>query len=234
MNSKSPVNYSHISAFFMAAIGGFSDVFGFIALDRLFTAHVTGNIVVIIAFIIYDIKGITSKVLAIPLFMFFAAIVSAIIEHYGHRQKMLAIWLLVELGLFSLLLLCGLMILPHLKVTSVYYILISMLPVSAMAIHNTLLRTYMSTLPPCTVMTGNLTQFVIDLTAFCLSKYHGKLTPPEQSIIGVKRFGIVLLGFILGGLLSTFGFLLMGFSGLIFIIPLLLIMLIYVLSAKNG
>jgi len=211
----------------MAAIAGFSDVFGFIALDRLFTAHITGNVVIIISSFIYDTAGIISKVLAIPLFMLFAAIISAIIEHHNYTKKILSFWLILEIFLFIALMVAGVTMIPGLEVTSFTYTIISMLPICAMAIHNTLLRTYLSKLPPCTVMTGNLTQFIVDLTALCLSKLPGKLTPPENSALGVKRFGNVLSGFVFGGLLSTFGFILMGFFSLIFIIFLQIGLLVH-------
>ncbi len=50
--------------FLLSAIGGFSDVFGFIALAHLFTAHITGNIVIIIAYLVAPekfLKGVNSR-----------------------------------------------------------------------------------------------------------------------------------------------------------------------------
>lgn len=214
---------SYYIAFFMAAISGFSDVFGFIALDSLFTAHVTGNIVIVISSLIYDIQGVVPKIIAIPFFMLFAAIISAIIEHHGHTRKMLYFWLSFEMILFFTLMLTGVILIPKLEKTSISYISLTLLPICAMAIHNTLLNTYMSKLPPCTVMTGNLTQFVVYFTALCLSKLPGKLTPLENSRNAVKRFGNVLLGFMLGGLLAAVGFVYLGFSSLIIVIILLII-----------
>jgi len=232
MNSKQQFYSSYYAGFFMAAIAGFSDVFGFIALDRLFTAHITGNIVIVISFLIYGTKNIAPKIIAIPLFMLFAAIISAVIEHHGHTKKLLVFWLILEVVLFFSLMLAGWTIIPGLQAKSLFYISLTMLPVCAMAIHNTLLRTYMAKLPPSTVMTGNLTQFVIDLTALCLSWLPGKLTPRENSIYGVKRYGNVLVGFLLGGLLSALGFVLMGFSSLIIILLLQLTLLIHVLKIR--
>lgn len=232
MDRNEHLYHSYFAGFFMAAIAGFSDVFGFIALDRLFTAHITGNIVIIISFLIYNTKGIISKVIAIPLFILFAAIISAIIEHHGHTRKMLSFWLILEILLFLSLMVAGITMISQLQVTSISYIIFSMLPVCAMAIHNTLLRTYMSKLPPCTVMTGNLTQFVVDFTALCLSKLPGKLTPRQHSLKGVKRFGNVLLGFIVGGLLSAFGYVLMGFFSLILILLLLIALFIHLQTTK--
>lgn len=224
---------SYTIGFFMAIIAGFSDVFGFIALDRLFTAHITGNIVIILSSLIYNMRGIAPKLIAIPLFMLFASLISAVIEHHGHTKKMLQFWLFLEIVLFLGLMAAGLTILPKLDVGSGLYILFAMLPVSAMAIHNTLLRTYMAKLPPCTAMTGNLTQFMVLLTALCLSKLPGKLTPLENSMYGVKRFGNVLVGFTLGGLASALGFVVLGFYCLVAIVLLLLALLIHLQYAKS-
>ena len=79
-------NYNNYSiAFFMALIAGFSDVFSFVALDRLFCAHVTGNIIIIISFIIYNIKGVGPKIASIPIFMIFRF--NYIIFHTDKRLK---------------------------------------------------------------------------------------------------------------------------------------------------
>lgn len=222
-----PVYNPYFAGFFMAAIAGFSDVFGFIALDRLFTAHITGNIVIIISYLIYGTIGIIPKLLAIPLFILFAAIISTIIEHHSHTKRALLLWISLEILFFVLLLLIGRTMIPEIEITSWAYTMIAMLPICAMAIHNTLLRTYMSTIPPCTVMTGNLTQFIIDLTALCFNKVPEKSTLRENLLLSIKSFGNVLCGFVVGGLLSTFGYIFLGFYSLIFIIFLLLILLIH-------
>ena len=74
---------------------------------------------------------------------------------------------------------------PKLSVTSSWFLIISMLPVCAMAIHNTLLKTYMPQMPPCTVMTGNLTMLLVDITALLtksLRRTHLKISAVIQTL----------------------------------------------------
>ncbi len=225
-HEKIPSCTMYKSAFLMAAISGFSDVFGFVGLDHLFTAHITGNIVIIISFILENSPGIVSKIIAIPVFIIFAFIISSVIETQGMTRRSLLFWLSLEIILFITLLICGLYFIPMLSISSKYFIIISMLPVCAMAIHNTLLRTYMSTFPPCTVMTGNLTQFVVDVTAFLLSILRIPIVTENQQVVQkLKRFGNVLSGFILGGLMAAFGYIYFHFWCALIIIGLLVILL---------
>lgn len=71
-----PLSESNLIAFIMSAIAGFSDVFGFIALQQLFTSHITGNIVLIITYAIDKTPGLISRVLTITIFICIAIIVS--------------------------------------------------------------------------------------------------------------------------------------------------------------
>ena len=112
-------NYNNYSiAFFMALIAGFSDVFSFVALDRLFCAHVTGNIIIIISFIIYNIKGVGPKIASIPIFMIFASIISFFIQIKGLKKASLCYWILIEILFFIALLLCGIFFIPKAKANS--------------------------------------------------------------------------------------------------------------------
>jgi len=48
--------------------GGYVDTAGFLALQGLFTAHVTGNFVTLGAALVFGTSGALSKVLALPVF----------------------------------------------------------------------------------------------------------------------------------------------------------------------
>ncbi|MGE3954566.1 MAG: YoaK family protein [Parachlamydiales bacterium] len=211
----------YYTAFLMALIAGFCDVFSFVALDHLFTSHITGNLVILISFLIARTPGIISKVLSIPLFLIFMMVAGGIIARYGQTRRMLLFWVAVEIFLILLLMVAGWLFFP-LPVTSSLFILITLLPIAAMAIHNALLRTYMSKLPPGTAMTGNLTQFALDLTTFSL-----RLPPLDKALHGVKQYGNVLLGFLIGGVLGGGGYVLFGFSSLGLLILLLLVLLLH-------
>ncbi|EPK0079243.1 DUF1275 family protein [Klebsiella aerogenes] len=64
----------------LAASGGAIDTISFITLFGLFTAHVTGNLVVAGAALATNSEGILSKLLAIPVFMLAVALVTLVIK----------------------------------------------------------------------------------------------------------------------------------------------------------
>ncbi len=200
------------TAFFMAAIAGFTDVIGFVGVNKLFTAHITGNIVIAISELLHHSPGIAAQIISLPFFILIVALLTWMIEKHGQTKRLLAAFLAVEALLLTAFLFAGVYVIPFRELNSLPYIGGGMLGVAAMAIHNTLLRTFMTSFPPCTVMTGNLTQFVVD----CVSYYKRKSLPyavetPFFSHAGIQRIGNVLLGFLVGGGIAAFGFGWIGF-----------------------
>ena len=65
----------------LAAVAGFVDTVGFIALFGLFTAHVTGNFVLIGAALAGSGDGLLAKLLALPVFMLVVATVALLLRH---------------------------------------------------------------------------------------------------------------------------------------------------------
>ena len=212
------LNESSFIAFIMSAISGFSDVFCFIALQHLFTAHITGNIVLIITYAIDKTPGLVSRALAIPVFIIIASIASFIIESRGVSKFNYRVWLGFEAILFLALMFSGIYLGHMMAVDSITFVIASMLPVTAMAIHNTIMKTYLYRLPPTTVMTGNLTGFVVDITALLIKK-----NKKNRNVIqNLKKTSWVLAGFIFGGSLSL-TYLWINFYAIPFIIILIVI-----------
>lgn len=119
----------------MASIARFVDVFGFVSLSRLFTAHITGNIVIAIAELINHTPGVAAKLITLPVFMVVAMLVTWWIEHIGQTRSLLATLLRIEALLLTLFMALGSVIIPMGAVSSWEYIATGMLAVSAMAIH---------------------------------------------------------------------------------------------------
>lgn len=206
----------------MAAIAGFTDVLGFISLDKLFTAHITGNIVVAIAELISHAPGVAAKILSLPLFLAIAIAITAWIESCGQTKQLLASLFIMESLLLLGFLAAGLTIIPFSAVSSWPYIGGALLSVAAMAIHNTLLRTYMRTFPPCTVMTGNLTQLIVDIVGYSWGfRESYPLEKRSQNLEGIRCFGNVFIAFLLGGAIAAIGYVLTGFWILVLPITLL-------------
>jgi uncharacterized membrane protein YoaK (UPF0700 family) len=196
----------------MACIAGFVDVFGFVCLSHLFTAHITGNIVIAIAELINHTPGVAAKLIALPVFMVVAMLVTWVIEYRGQTKVLLVALLRIEALLLSAFMIAGFWGVPTHAPTSWEYIGTGMLAVSAMAIHNTLLRTFMAAFPPCTVMTGNFCQLMVDFVSYSWGK---KLSYPVETLAAssanMRRFGNVFLGFCLGGLIAAIGVTTIGF-----------------------
>lgn len=224
MKELPPVKFALLpsSFFMMAAIAGFVDVIGFVGVDKLFTAHITGNIVVAISNLIHHEPGVASKLIALPLFIVIAALVTGFIEAYGQAKKFLSMWLFFEAVFLASFMFAAILIFPQTAVNSLSYISSAMLAICSMAIHNTLLRTYMTRSPPCTVMTGNLTQLIVDIVS-CTRGWRKAYSVESRSKArqGVKRHGNVFIGFLVGGVVAAVGYTL--FSFWVLWIPILLL-----------
>jgi uncharacterized membrane protein YoaK (UPF0700 family) len=226
-NNSVRFTYLSSTAFLMAAIAGFTDVLAFVGVDRLFTAHITGNLVIAISDIINHIPGVASKIISLPVFVIIAILVTLCIEACGQKKGLLTFWFVVEALFLTAFMFGGVAFLPDLSVKSLHYIGIGMLAVIPMAIHNTLLRTYMSHFPPCTVMTGNMTQLIVDLVSHTWGwRLPYNVESKAKSRVGIKRFGNVFIAFLVGGGLAAVGYSLIGFWIVVLDIVALLFMAI--------
>ena len=143
--------------------GGYVDTAGFLALQGLFTAHVTGNFVTLGAALVFGVSGVVAKTLALPVFCAVVALVRAGSIFLSRRTgKDLAIFLGVKVLLLALG--GGLAIAhgPFADGDSGPAIATGMILVAAMAIQNAIHRIRLASAPPTTLMTGSTTQIVID------------------------------------------------------------------------
>jgi len=145
----------------LSVIAGMVDVIGFLSLG-LFTAHVTGNLVVIAALVVRGGPPHIAQILAVPVFM--VAVAAAwLIGKASHRRGRA---LVRPLLLVQFLLLAGVLILavitdsatdPHGLMAGVT----ALIAVSAMACQFSLLRLAVTGAPSTAVMTGNVTNTVL-------------------------------------------------------------------------
>jgi len=135
----------------LSVTGGYVDTAGFLALQGLFTAHVTGNFVTLGATLVHGTSGAIGKLMALPVFC--AVVVAARFAGSGlaaRGQRRLEGLLAVTLG-------------PFHDGDSWPALATGMALVAAMAIQNAVHRVHLSSAPPTTLMTGNTTQMMIDL-----------------------------------------------------------------------
>jgi len=143
--------------------GGYVDTAGFLALQGLFTAHVTGNFVTLGAALVFGTSGVVAKLIALPVF----CIVVVLVRLLGYALAARGIsQLRALLGLKLVLLLAGAVLAIRLGPFSdgdAWPALVTgMTLVSAMAVQNAVQRLHLGSAPPTTLMTGNTTQVVID------------------------------------------------------------------------
>ena len=143
--------------------GGFVDTAGFLGLEGLFTAHVTGNFVTLGAALVFGTHGVIAKLLALPEFIIVVALArlaSAALSARGlpALRILLAAKVLLLLAFFALAVLLG----PFATSDTPAGLLTGFAGVAAMSIQNAVQRVHFASLPPSTIMTGNTTQAVLD------------------------------------------------------------------------
>jgi uncharacterized membrane protein YoaK (UPF0700 family) len=211
----------------MAFTAGFVDTCGFIALFGLFTAHVTGNFVLIGASLAEDRPGIYGKLLAFPVFVLAVAATRLYLLRCEQRQRDATLPILAaQMAFLILFLVAGVLASPISNGGAPLVILVGALGVTAMAIQNAASRTIFVGQAPTTVMTGNVTQVVMDLVDLARGVDHApanarlrKMVPP-------------IFGFALGAMASGLGFVWLGFWCLV--CPLAAILLVCVLCRRSG
>ncbi|GAA0269112.1 hypothetical protein LNAOJCKE_3659 [Methylorubrum aminovorans] len=186
----------------LAFVAGFVDAAAFIALTGLFTAHVTGNFVLIGAELVASSSGVLAKVLALPVFMVAVAatrLLALLLERRGADPLP---WLLAaEAALLAGFGLCGTLALPLDAPDGASALIVGMLAVAAMGVQNAIGRLSLGHLAPTTVMTVSVSQAVIDATDLVL-KPSGSAAPARARLLRVLP---AILTFAAGALCGAFG-----------------------------
>jgi uncharacterized membrane protein YoaK (UPF0700 family) len=143
---------------------GYVDTAGFLALQGLFTAHVTGNFVTFGAAVALGTTGTVAKLLALPVFC--VVVVGTRYLAYrleGAGLQPLRAMLALKLALLFAGAVLAIRLGPFPDGDAWPAIVTGMVLVSAMAIQNAVHRIHMAAAPPTTLMTGTTTQIMIDL-----------------------------------------------------------------------
>jgi uncharacterized membrane protein YoaK (UPF0700 family) len=144
--------------------GGYVDTAGFLTLQGLFTAHVTGNFVTLGAALVFGTTGIVAKLLALPVFCIVIIVTRfASFNLPGKSWPALETMLTLKLILLIIGAVLAIWLGPFASGDGWPAILTGMTLVSAMAIQNAAHRVHLGTAPPSTLMTGTTTQIMIDI-----------------------------------------------------------------------
>jgi uncharacterized membrane protein YoaK (UPF0700 family) len=157
--------------YLLATTAGAADTIGFLALGGLFSAHITGNVVVLAAH--YTVGGFSQAgpLLAIPVFVAVLGAVALVFERRQNAGSLRAL-LFVQAALLSGCLGLGIKFGPFTNPDSAMAVLVGMLAVAAMATQNAMVKLAMQS-PSTAAMTTNTTQLVLDLASLILRKKDG-------------------------------------------------------------
>lgn len=217
----------------LAFNAGLVDTLGFIALFSLFTAHVTGNFVVIGATIAEHHAGVLGKLLALPTFVLAVAATHLYVRRCEARSAPAARPVIAaQLGFLALFLAAGLAAAPMSDADAPLVVLTGLLGVTAMAIQNAAGRSLYSALAPTTVMTGNVTQIVVDLVDLARRPPGFDKARAAEAGQRLRKMAPAVLAFAAGAVAAAFGYLHYGFWCLLLPIALTALLLLRPLALR--
>lgn len=188
----------------LTIVGGAIDTIGFIALLGFFTAHVTGNLVLAGAAFVKGGAGLWIKLGAIPLFIATVMVTKTWIDHCRQSHVTLG-WLFVAEAVFLTgFMSAGLHFDPFRDPGASTLALTGGLGLMALAIRNTASKTLTKHISPSTMMTGNTTQFGIDLSNYVRQ-------PSSENLQAVFKSGSIIVGFVAGAFLGAVLYMYIGF-----------------------
>jgi uncharacterized membrane protein YoaK (UPF0700 family) len=182
-----PVQFRITLPLLLSLNAGFVDTAGFLALQGLFTAHVTGNFVTLGASLVLGTSGVVAKLLALPVFCTVVIATRLLSSALLRRQRPA---LKVLLGLKDVLLVAGAVLAIHFgpfgNGDAWQAVITGMVLVAAMAIQNAAHRIHLGTAPPSTLMTGTTTQIMIDLADMIQAPKPENTERPVARLLGMS------------------------------------------------
>ncbi|MFJ3055297.1 YoaK family protein [Herbaspirillum sp. NPDC087042] len=206
----------------LAFLAAYVDTLGFIALFGLFTAHVTGNFILIGAALADSSQmSILLKFLAFPAFIVGVAVARLAIAAIQRRQGRALAWsFLLQLVLLLGFMVCGMAAAPVQSPTAGWVMAAGLLGTASMGVHSAISRLLLAHLAPTSLMTGNVTQVVIDLVDMLRGAADAGTT--ERCI----KFVWPVLSFGIGAIAAAFAYHAIGFAGLL--VPVLILVVLVV------
>lgn len=190
----------------LSVIAGMVDVIGFLSLG-IFTAHVTGNIVVIGALIVRHDRVNSAQILAVPVFIFAVAATWLIAKASRRRGTgLMRPLLVIQFLLITCLLIFSVITRPSTDPHGLMATIAAMIAVTAMGCQFALLRLTLPVAPSTAVMTGNLTNAVLALVDSS-SRTEPLMESDSKRLKGALH---LLVGFFVGCVLATAALMYLG------------------------
>jgi uncharacterized membrane protein YoaK (UPF0700 family) len=179
----------------LSTIAGAVDVIGFLALGGLFTAHITGNLVVLAAHYLTGGFGQIGPLLSVPVFIAVLGVVTLSLPNKTTTSTRRAL-LILHATLLAAFLGFAAWLGPFPHPDAAGAVFSGMLGVAAMATQNALIKVALPGSPSTAVMTTNTTQMAVDLALFVRAK-----GDPTELARARHRIGAIcpsVIGFIAG------------------------------------
>jgi uncharacterized membrane protein YoaK (UPF0700 family) len=184
----------------LAVIAGMVDLIGFFTLGNIFTAHITGNLVLAAAAAVRGGPLNLAQALAIPVFVLGVA-ATWVIAHASNKHGLALVRLLlqVQFALLATVLTFSVLTKPSTDPHGLTAGITVMMAVSAMACQYALLRLALPEVVSTAVMTGNLTNAILSLMEMLAQRR----APMAADAKALKKSLQLLVGFLAGCLLAA-------------------------------
>jgi len=180
----------------LSLIAGSVDVIGFLGLGGLFTAHITGNLVVLAAHIVTGRATPLAPVLAVPVFIAVLSLTRLVAGRLEDlRRATLRPLLTLQLVLLASFLVVGVAEGPFRTPNAPIAVVAGMFGVAAMAVQNALVQISLVGAPATAVMTTDITKFMMDLGAILLRRDPNAVASASRRAM---RTWPAILGFTVG------------------------------------
>jgi uncharacterized membrane protein YoaK (UPF0700 family) len=196
----------------LSIVAGSADVISFVGLGGLFVAHITGNLIILAARLVADVRVGSAPILSVPVFIAVLAltrVLAAVLEAKGIAP-------LRSLLLLQFLLLTGFMVLgiaagTHAAANAPLTVVAAMFGVAAMAVQNALVQIAVKGAPSTAVMTTNVTRFTMDIGELLLGRDPAEVAAARRRAADTWP---AIVGFAAGGGLGAALFAAVGISAL--------------------
>lgn len=199
--------------FVLSIVAGSLDIIGFLGLDGLLTAHITGNLVILAAKVIVHDPSPWSHAIAVPVFMVMVGLTRLLVAGLDRIRvpsllPLLALQFIFVAAFLGICVAAGRNADPH----KAQMIFAGMLGVTAMAVQNALVRISISSAPSTAPMTTNITVFTIAVGDILLGQDRRHVAKARER---VRHTWPVIVGFLIGCALGAACELALGLAALV-------------------
>jgi uncharacterized membrane protein YoaK (UPF0700 family) len=196
-------------------VAGFVDVAGYLALFGLFSANMTGNILLVAVELVQPRGDIAlNRLVAVPLFMS-GVLIGWLIAVQAKRRvwPVGSVLLMSEAIALTLFVVVGMVYGPQLQRSSQQGLIVAISAFSliAMGLQNALARELSADMPTTTAMTNNLSLLILDGAALVSAKLKGQPMATNTSYQRFARIVPVFCAFLVGAMAGAYGMRYLGY-----------------------